>query len=372
MSQNKIKIIHMTSAHPPFDVRIYHKECVSLAKEGLDVSIIVPWDEVLDDQYVGFLNVHKEESRKKRFLKTTWSVLRTAIRNKAELYHFHDSDLIPAGFVLKALGRKVVYDVHEDLPRQILSKPWLSPFLKKPMSLVASAMEFAAGHVLDAVVAVTPYIASRFPQDKVCLLQNYPLMEELAAVPENDYSQRPMQVAYVGGITQIRGLQQIVEALELCPAQKTPLVLAGEFQSEAFSREIKKLEGWKRVAYVGWQERENLIDLLGNVRAGLVLFHPVANHVNAQPNKMFEYMSAGLPVIASDFPLWREIVEKNRCGLLVDPLNPREIAEAMTWIFDNPEEAFEMGQRGRKIVFDELNWDTEKQKLFELYRKVMK
>lgn len=362
----------MTSAHPPFDVRIFYKECLSISKSGFQVSLIVASHDSIINSSVNFIGITKRKSRLQRIFITCSEILWAAIKNKADIYHFHDPELIPAGFILKLLGRKVVYDVHEDLPRQILSKHWLPTVYKKPLSWLASLMEFVAGHSFDAVVAVTPYIASRFSVGKVCLLQNYPLLEEFPASPENKYSLRPMQVAYIGGLTKIRGLIEIVEAMEFCSGYETPLLLAGDFQSEAFSSEIKKLKGWQKVEFVGWQDREAVVDMLGNIRAGLVLFHPVANHINAQPNKMFEYMAAGLPVIASDFPLWREIIATNKCGLLVDPMNPRAITEAINWIFENPDEAYEMGQRGRRVVLDIYNWDAEKNKLIELYKKVLK
>src|SRR5690606_31066433 len=110
--------------------------------------------------------------------------------------------------------------------------------------------------------------------------------------------------------------------------------------------QLEARPGWRHVRFLGWQPRTVLPGLMHDVRAGLVLFHPEPNHIEAMPNKMFEYMSAGLPVIASDFPLWREIIEGAQCGLLVDPMNPDAIADAMRWIDAHPEEAAEMGRNG--------------------------
>ncbi len=96
------------------------------------------------------------------------------------------------------------------------------------------------------------------------------------------------------------------------------------------------------------------------------------NHVDAQPNKMFEYMSAGIPVIASDFPLWREIIEGCGCGICVDPLDPKKIAEAIDYLVDNPEIARRMGENGRKAVYDRYNWDVEEKKLLALYDSLLR
>ncbi len=108
--------------------------------------------------------------------------------------------------------------------------------------------------------------------------------------------------------------------------------------------------------------------MLGEARAGLVLFHDVPNHTSAYPNKLFEYMSAGLPVIASHFPLWRSIVERDRCGMLVDPRDATAIAKAIDWVLTHPEEAEAMGRRGRDAVAATYNWAAEERKLLAIYR----
>jgi glycosyltransferase involved in cell wall biosynthesis len=82
-------------------------------------------------------------------------------------------------------------------------------------------------------------------------------------------------------------------------------------------------------------------------------------------------MSAGIPVIASDFPLWRHIIEEAKCGLLVDPLNPEKIAKAMEWILDHPEEAQKMGENGLKAIETKYNWNNECRKLILFYEKLL-
>jgi glycosyltransferase involved in cell wall biosynthesis len=95
------------------------------------------------------------------------------------------------------------------------------------------------------------------------------------------------------------------------------------------------------------------------------------NHIDAQPNKMFEYMSAGLPLIASDFPLWREIVEGNDCGVCVDPADPAAIAEAIDRLVENPDLARRMGENGQRAVHERYNWAIEEKKLLALYDTVL-
>jgi len=131
------------------------------------------------------------------------------------------------------------------------------------------------------------------------------------------------------------------------------------------------MPGWQNVETLGYLDRNAVKSTLSRSMRGLVLFHPEPNHVNAQPNKMFEYMSAGIPVIASNFPLWKEIVEGTECGICVDPLNPKEIADAIRWIIEHPVEASRMGENGRKAVEERYNWGIEEKKLLELYNKIL-
>jgi glycosyltransferase involved in cell wall biosynthesis len=232
-------------------------------------------------------------------------------------------------------------------------------------------VERIAGRFFDAIVPATPEIAKRFPVKKTVLVQNFPILEELVAPVSVAYDSRPPHFAYVGGITRARGAVEMVEAISRISSGEAGLRLAGAFSPKNLQREIEALPGWNKVDFLGWADRKQVANHLGNVRAGLVLFHPGPNHCSAQPNKMFEYMAAGLPVIASDFPLWREIVDGAGCGLLVDPLDPDAISEAMQWILDHPKEAEAMGRRGRQAVEEKYNWERESQKLIGLYRRLL-
>lgn len=367
-----MRIVHLTTVHPSFDTRIFHKEAKTLVRAGHDVTLIAQHekDEVVDG--VKIIALPKPRNRVARMLCLTWRTFRLARKERAAIYHFHDPELIPVGFFLKLQGRRVIYDVHEDVSKQILSKEWI---LKSLRRLVAGAVRLAerlAAWAFDGIVAATPAIARCFPAGKTVIVQNFPLLNELVVPDTIPYQNRPAKIIYVGGITAIRGIREMVQAMSLVPETlNARLILVGAFSPPSFEAEVRTLPGWERVEYVGWQDRASVARLLGEARVGLVLFHPEPNHVEAQPNKLFEYMSAGLPVIASDFPLWREIVEKEGCGLLVDPLNPAAIALAIGWIFEHAEEAEAMGRRGEKAIFDQYNWDTEAAKLISLYRRLI-
>lgn len=367
-----MKVAHLTSLHPACDIRIYHKECRGLANAGFDVSLVAKCTKDLRQEGIAIVAIPDRSSRLRRFFLSSYAVLKRAVESGAKVCHFHDPELIPVGILLRLRGRKVIYDVHEDLPRQILTKNWIHPLLRYPVSLFAALAEWVASRLFfSGVVAATPRIASRFPRAKTVLVQNFPFLGELGGSDMPPSEDREDLVVYVGGIAKIRGIEEALAAVEMVGERREcRLALAGPFETAELERGCRNHPAWNSTEYHSWLDREGVRDLLGRAKVGLVALHPTRAYMDSYPIKLFEYMSAGIPVIASDFPLWREIVEGAECGLLVDPLNPAKIAEAIEWILDHPEEAEAMGRNGRRAVEERYNWDCEKDKLLALYRKL--
>lgn len=370
-------VAQITTVHRRNDTRIWVKEVASLgqALKGVDVVLLVQdgkGSAAPDASGVRVIDVGcPGRNRLLRMLRGSWRMWRNLRALGPRVVHFHDPELMPLGLALKAAGMKVVYDVHEDVPRQILSKEWIPLLVRRPVAAAVEAMEWLGARAFDAIVPATPPIAARFPAEKRVTVQNFPISAELTALDPTPYSQRPRAFAYVGDITDSRGVWEAVEALGLLQDDDCLLELAGGCGSEPLWRRLQASEGWSRVRYHGWASRPDVARMLGRVRAGVVLLHPEPNYMEAYPNKMFEYMAAGLPVIASDFPLWREIVEGVGAGLLADPQDPAAIANRMQWLLDHPKEAEEMGRRGQRAVAERFNWQQEKLKLLSLYERLL-
>lgn len=369
------RVAHLTTVHVPDDIRIFHKQCKTLAASGYEVVLIVPKDEpretVIDG--VRYRGVPRPKSRRDRLISSIWKVYRSALDENADLYHFHDPELIPVGFLLKAKGKRVVYDVHEDIPRQIMTRHWIHPRLRSPVGRSVELLERAGSSIWDGIVAVTPTIARRFPREKRAIIQNFPIPEELDQGQGIPYHERGARVAYVGKLEGPRGAREMVRAMEELPANcEARLVIAGTFEPAGLETELQGMPGWSRVESRGWVTRRQVADLLGSSRLGLVLLHPVENYFEAQPNKLFEYMAAGLPVVASDFPAWRTLIEQEACGLLVDPLDPKAIADAIQWLLAHSSEAQEMGRRGQAAVHRQFTWHVEGEKLNDFYARLLR
>lgn len=363
-------IIHFSNVHAWNDVRVFHKQCQTLAAAGYRTTLIARGEG--EGGRVEIRPLPRRSSRCSRMTLGIFDCLRLALAAKADLYHFHDSELIPVGLLLKLLGKRVVYDVHEDVPRQILSKSWIPRPLRPAVSAVARAAEWLGACRFDGIVAATPSIASRFPAGKTALVQNFPIIDELNTPGGPPYARRPMSLLYAGGIARDRGIVPLVQAVgRLTPSLEAQLVLAGAFHPASLEQDVQSLAPRNRVDFRGWCSRDELSNLMSRARVGVVTFLPAPNHVAAQPNKLFEYMSAGLPVVASHFPLWREIVDGVGCGLLVDPEDSDDIARALRWLLEHPAEAEEMGRRGRQAVQTRYNWDTQSRVLLEFCKELL-
>lgn len=366
----KIKVCHLTSAHPDGDVRIFHKACVSAVRAGFDTFCIVPNTTTREEKSVQIISFNIDaSSRLKRFFFTVQQVYKEALKIKADIYHLHDPELLMiANKLKKATGAKIVFDSHEDVPKQIMDKPWIPRFTRPFISQRYACFEKRVTKKLDAIVSVTPIICERFSKfhPRVVLVANYPDLKEFN-IDINDKTEKiHRSICYVGGFSATRGILQLVQALDYVDAE---LHLAGWFDSTSLETEIRALPGWQKVKFYGKINRDEIKTLLAQAQIGMVTLLPTASYKEAYPIKMFEYMAAGIPVLASDFPLWRMLVEKHQCTEFVDPTQPKEIAKTLDAMFANPR-LESLGHNGRRAIINELNWQNEATKLVALYEEL--
>lgn len=219
------RICHMTSAHPWNDIRIFVKECQSLSSAGYEVYLVC---EGIDHEENGVHVVgcgEKPESRRKRMREFARKVYERAVALDCDVYHFHDPELLPYGVKLKQLGKKVIFDSHEDVPGQILDKEWLPSWVRKLVSVVYKIYETNCVKKFDAVVTATPHIADKFKGrcSKVVVINNYPKLDDIV-FHDTPFEQRESIVCYAGGISEIRGEKIMVRAME---NNEGTLILAG-------------------------------------------------------------------------------------------------------------------------------------------------
>jgi glycosyltransferase involved in cell wall biosynthesis len=372
----KRRIVHVTTVHRWDDVRIFRKECASLAGAGHDVTLIVPVEDlnVVGRRECGvrIVPLRRAKGRAGRMLAAPVAAFRAAVAENADLYHLHDPELMPWGWLLRRLGKRVVYDAHEDLPKQTLGKEWIPRWLRWPIGRAGRLAEVFAARAFDGIVAATESIAANFSTPRKAVVRNFPLPAEFAGGTGRPYAERRPLVAYVGGLTRDRGLITAVDAMHRLPDRlEARLVLAGSFAPPSFEGVLRDRPGWRRAEHRGHLGRGEVSRLLSEARVGLVTLWPQANYLEALPVKLFEYMMAGLPVVASDFPAWRPLVAGPGCGLLVDPADPAAVAGAIRWLLEHPAEAEAMGRRGQEAVTRQWTWHAEFRKLEALYAALL-
>lgn len=365
-----MKICHLTSVHSRYDTRIFLKEAVSAAEAGHEVYLLVN-DNVKDEVNRGVVIKSirtKDRGRLSRIFskKIKRELLKQAVQINADVFQFHDPELLGLGNKLRRRGYNVIYDVHEDVPRQILYKEYLPKLVRGLVSKSFEVYENQSARKYNSIVVPTPYLKNRFSKlnNSVWEVCNFPRMDDIRFAPEKYDNQNPS--CYIGGLTEIRGISEISEATQIVGQT---LILCGEFDSESLKEQI--LGKFNNVNYRGQINREAISEVLMNSSMGFVTLLGAPNDYYAYPIKMFEYMAAGIPVIASNFPLYKEIVEGNLCGICVDPSNVAEIVDAIKRIQSDTEYAKSLGNQGRKAIEEKYSWEQQTPSLLECYGAVI-
>lgn len=374
MEASKIKkVCHLTSAHNRYDVRIFQKECRSLAKHGFDVTLIVNdtlANETIDDVKIISTNF-KPKNRLDRMLNSNKIILKLALEMDADIYHFHDTELLPIGNKLKKRGKQVIFDSHEHYPLQISEKEYIPKLLRKLIAKMYYIYETYSAKRFDAVVFPCTYDSFNPFENrakKTVFIDNVPILEEFYS-HYNEEQAKQNAICYVGSLTEDRGISQIIKAAHKA---KVKLILGGMFMPDEYEKQVRAMVEFKDVDYKGYVNRGGVLDIYNGSFIGMCTILNVGQY-NKSDNfntKVYEYMSMGLPVIITDSPYVREVLKTYPFGIPVDPENVDEIANSISYLINHPEVSKEMGKNGRLAVKEKFNWAIEEQKLIELYESL--
>ncbi len=366
----KTVIAHVTTAHPAMDIRIFWKECRSLAKADYNVYLLAPNER---DQYIEGVNIlalGKSKNRLDRLVRIGLQAINKAWRIKAGAYHFHDPELFWMAVILRLMGKKIIFDLHEDLESQNVSKDYLPKWLRPFVSIISKVIVKIIAISSSAVITATPAISRVIEPRPSVVVRNFFLPDEDPL--KGDPKERDLGVLHVGAISRARGAVEMTKAMEyLADSHNARLLLAGPMDSDELHSELKSIPAWRQVDYMGVISRQGVQEYLARSKIGLVTLRPKANYIESLPIKIFEFMWGGLPIVASDFPYWRELFGDIGCCIFVNPLDPKEIAQAVSWLLDNPLEAEIMGKKGREAAKNRFSWSSEEKKLLDVYNKIL-
>lgn len=368
MEQFKPKVCHLTSAHRWNDIRVFQKECKSLAQSRFEVHLVVP---VLDfdspkQDGVTIHPVRLPKNRKDRFLNLSKDILTTALSINADVYHFHDPELLLVGYKLKRLGKCVVYDSHEDTPADILDRTWIPSLLRPMVSIMYTYFEKWITSRLDGVIGVSEELTSNFGHPNAITIKNYPILNE---VIESEKKQTNISCygIYIGSLSSVRGIKEMIQSLEFMPKHYS-LVIAGKFDCKEFERECTSLPQWERVNYLGFIPSHDAYSWLKGAEVGYTVLHPTNGHIYSLPIKNFEYMASKVPVLMTNISLWQQTFKDN--AWYVSKVEPQIIAAKAKEILEDSATRKLKVESAYNLIINEMNWEAESKKLVSYYNKL--
>lgn len=366
------KTCHIISGHTTFDVRVFKKQCVSLAKNGYDVTLLCSdGDEDRTVNGVKITSIKKvPKGRFNRFFSSPKLFFKKAKEIDADVYHIHEPFLLGVGRKLKKRGKKVIFDSHEDYPAMILAKDYLPKIFRRLIAWIYGVYEKKCFKKFDAVITVTPAVTDRVKkyQPNVIMIMNTPIITD-EIHPTFD----KRQIIFPGLVAKLWKLEVSINALN--SIENSKFIICACSSDEEYLKSLKKLAGWNKVIYKSKVPQGEVFELMSQSMCGIAIADYLPelgyNQGTLGNTKLFEYMMNGIPVICTDFVLWKNIVEKVHCGICVNANSEEEVSNALRYLFDNPDEARKMGENGRKAALEFYNWSIEEKKLLNVYKSMM-
>ncbi len=367
------KVCHMISGHDTNDIRVFQKECTALSKNGYDVILLC--SDAKGDREVNGVKITSiakcPQSRLNRFVFSTRQFYKKAKQIDAEIYHIHEPFLLGVGKKLKKRGKKVIFDSHEDYPCFLLEKEYIPKFLRKFISRHYEKKEKKILCRFDAVIGVTPKLVERLSkfQSNTILVTNYPIL--ISNIPDPQLDKK--QAVFAGQIERSWRVDNVIKAIGDIDGA-TFEIRTRSFDASYYDN-LKNLPGWEKVNFAENATHDEVMQLLSKSYCGVAIIDYCQNMGGKDGtlgcNKLFEYMMAGIPVLCTDFKLWKNIIDEYQCGICVDPNDIDAIRNGLVFLFNNKEAAKQMGLNGRKAVFEKYNWNVEERKLLSLYNNLV-
>jgi glycosyltransferase involved in cell wall biosynthesis len=364
-------ICQITTVHNRFDDRIFYKQCVSLVDKGFKVYLVANAPKNAIENGVEIIPLSEKKNRIGRFF-NMFSAFIKALKIQADIYHLHDPELLIIGFLLKFAGKKVVFDFHELVYFQIKDKEWLGKsrfFIASFYKLIESfAVKLFDGLIL-AEDGYGDYIKKSYNQyiSKFQYVRNFPVLSIINNTIANENQDiNTFRLIYAGGLTEIRGIYELIEAL--IDIDNIELILLGPWEIEAYEEKCRSSVGFNKVNYIGVVKMVEVYSYMKIADVGIATLYPKENYLTSLPVKAFEYMACGLPIIMSNFDLWQKMF--SQCALFVDPKDSTDIKDKILTIKNDQLLKKKLGENSFTIVNDLYSWESESLKLEGLYNKI--
>lgn len=370
MTSKPAHIVHLTTVHRGDDTRIRAKHCRSAIEAGYRVSLVAPKAEVPLDDGVNHICLPTNRYRSSRATLYAYRAVKKALELKPDIIHFHDPELLGLAWLMKR-HCAVIYDVHEDLPRLIMAREWIDKRLRKPVSQLAEFFEPRLARHLNGLVLVDERWHERFGNIDAVQCRNLPMvsMFSKAGDQQQNFPKVPHFV-YVGSISKNRGALVATKAVNQLDFD-CKLTLAGPVESTSLRDEIMAADAKSRVSLPGVVNREQVSELFLSATCGLNLLKATPAYNNATATKLFEYVSAGLPVIASDTTANKGFAEKTG-ACLIAKFDQDAAAKCLAEISNDKQLHLQLSKNAHKASGELPSWEDDFKLVLDLYERVLK
>ena len=359
-----MKVCHLTSVHRSQDTRILKKECISLAKHGYEVYLVAKGKSYIEDnvKVIGIGDI--SGNRIIRMIKVTRQIYKVALSVECDIYHIHDPELLPYCLKLKKLGKKVIFDSHESYSDTILEKKYLPKITRKFISFIFKKYFKYVAKRIDSVICC--YHQTKESLEKhnthTPLVFNFPIVNE----SKFEYT-KGNKICYAGGLMEQWNHHIVSDAIN---DSNVKYIIAGKKTPYIDNLILNN----SNINYIGFMPFDEIYELYKNSQIGICILDYIkqcnGNTGNLSNTKFFEYLMAGLPIICTDFTLWKQIIDEYNCGICVNPNNTQEVRGAIMYLLNNYEIAKSMGENGRRAALEKYNWSTQEKILINLYKEL--
>lgn len=376
-----MRICILTTVHQPFDTRVFQKEAVTLAREH-EVTLIAPHDEQIHTKVgnVDIITVKKPSSKLLHPI-TLIKTLIEGLKIKCDVFHCHEPGSLLICVILKFIKRKrVIYDAHEYYPSLIAENTLFPDIIRCFIEYFMNLGELVLAHFADSIIVVREDLEKRFRmvnKNNIETIYVYPDLKIFKNLENNMKKSKNKIIIYEGYVDiRERGLDKCLRAIKIISHKYPDIVF--KIVGKVPQKDLEWAEHYVsdnlcdcNFEVTTWVDYTEIPRILANSTIGIILFRSV--HYNSMmgiPNKLFDYMAAGIPVVASNLPNISKIINDANCGILVDPDDETTVANALEYLFEHPDEAEKLGKNGKEAVCLKYNWENMEHKLFGVYNKL--
>ena len=368
-------IVHFSTVHRALDSRIFYKELISLNSD-FNIKLICKYNnEICEEKNIELIPLKSYNNKLARMIFSPLFALKSILDVKADIYHFHDPELMFTGLILKLMGKHVVYDVHENYRAVINARYWIrGKYLRRIIAEFVWMLDRMITGFYDGIVVARPDLMKLYKRRNIILFRNVPHVERFLEYVDKFSDSSVIKrranekiIIYTGGLTYVRGILQTVEAMKYLKG-RARLVLLGPWFDRGLEAECRASEGYEYVDYMGYLPYGEHYRYIAEADMGIFPILPVGNHVTNIPNKQFEYMMFKKPVLLSDFPYWKHLFKDD--VYYFNPEEPRSIAKAIEYAI-NDKHSSSKAENAYKRLFTHFNIEEDKKRLIKFYRDIL-